>query len=471
MKQLSIALMTVGAAFAVWSCGGQTSEVRVPAQSLRHGAAELVSGSVAAGGAANTSHDAADCGSPEDQEDREYCCASPDGATFPHIQEAYCRASCDDEGMFCIDAVGNPLLDAEPPHLVPGQQVTVLVLGDPQTVSGTTFVLNGSESDTAGRRRLEATATPSEATAAGAGGGGGAAPAATSGAGGGGGSGGGAGTGGAGGGGAAAALAVGGAAGSGSTVGSGGAGTAGAATVSGLQNPTAGQLICEGSCERYRIVSYTLRAPDAARLVSVRLLVTSNANGTTLAERRIEFNIDRGRFRYELGFMVPLTFNGERRVSVAPLSGTSLQTLEATNDAAWAFGIGIVIYPLGVHDTIGEDPRPFLRYIAPIGFGLGTNVYSSHAAFKEAFLTLNYRFGYGAVLGVGITAAQGQFLRNNFAPGDILPAGVPLTDVIDTRYMFRPNLTLTLSSDVLRGFINLIDQVNSTPSDSKGTGR
>ena len=469
MKQLSIALMTVGVAFAAWSCGGRTSDVKAPARTVdqKQAAVELGSGGASDAATITASRDAADCRRSTAMDEREYCCASPDkGVTFPHIQEAYCRVSCDDPGVFCIDAVGNPLLDSEPPRLVPGQQITVLVLGDPQAVADTTFVLNGSESDTAGRRRLEAAAasTPKPAlpTHGGASGGGGAAQAGTGGAAGGSGGaamGGAAGTGGTGVGGSSVLAAS-------DTTSNGG--TSGAAA---LQGATAGQLICEGSCERYRIVSYTLRAPDAARLVSVRLLVTSNANGTTLAERRIEFNIDRGRFRYELGFMVPLTFNGERRISAAPLSGTSLQTLEATNDAAWAFGVGIVIYPLGVHDTIGEDPRTVLRYIAPIGFGLGTNVYSSHSAFKEAFLTLNYRFGYGAVLGVGVTAAQGQFLRNNYAPGDILPAGVPLADVIDTRYMFRPNVTLTLSSDVLRGFINLIDQVNSTPSENKGSGR
>lgn len=429
------ACLAVGA--ALWSCGAAPHKrPKSAASATPNGGSGTVEASAeeAAGGANadptslhEASPDAADCGEGDDDE-RPYCCASDNG-TFPHIQEAYCRVSCDDDGVYCIDGNGDPLDDSEPPRLVPGQQMTVRVLADSNQTPNSTFVLIGSESDTQASRRIgpktTAAATP-QPTRAGDGG--------TSGEGGAGGE-------------------------------AGGKNPAPAPAIV-AQAATASGLLCTGSCEQFRLLSYTLKAPHGVETVSVRLVVTDNAAGSVLAQRRVEFVIDRGRFRYELGFVLPVTFGGQRRVSTAPLGGTSLQTLESTSDAAWAFGVGIIIYPFGVHDTIGEDPRPVLKYLAPIGFGLGTNLRSSHDAFTEAFLTLNYRFGYGAVLGVGISAIQGEYLRNNFAPGDVLPAGVPLGDVVDTRYMFRPNLTLTLSADVIRSFIDLVNHVDSTPSSS-----
>jgi hypothetical protein len=199
----------------------------------------------------------------------------------------------------------------------------------------------------------------------------------------------------------------------------------------------------------------------------VTLQVTKYANGSVKTQRRIEFGINRGKFYYELGFMIPVTFGGDRRISTTPIANSGVSSLVATSDAAWALGLGIIIYPLGVHNTLMEDQRRwYWRYASPLGLGFGTNLYSSHAAFREAFFTLNYRFAYGVVAGVGFTAAQGEFLRPNYAAGDLLPAGVPLSDVTDTRYDFRPNLTLTLSADVIRGFFELISSVKSAPSES-----
>jgi hypothetical protein len=126
---------------------------------------------------------------------------------------------------------------------------------------------------------------------------------------------------------------------------------------------------------------------------------------------------------------------------------------------------------LGVYDTWADDPRAVVRGFAPLGVGLGTNLYSPHSAFKEAYFTLNYRFAFGVVLGVGVTALQGDYFKDNYASGDLLPTDRRLADVVDTSYHFRPNLTLTLSADVIHGFIGLISQVNSAPAkESSGKG-
>jgi hypothetical protein len=457
-----IASIAAGAA----GCGGGQPQARLGTSTASAQDAKLAEDSDVAStdATASLSPDAADCLAEDSELERPYCCAGK-SLGFPHIQEAFCRLYCDEDGIYCIDAQGDPLDDEAPRSLVTDQQLVVRVVAHPTQLSGTTAVITGSDSDSESRRRFEL--APDKPAGAGGNGAGGLSGA--------GGASGEAAAGKAGAAGAGGALAgAGGAAGAGGVAvagaataasGAGKSGAAGAGVMAATKAPLdAAAMLCEGTCEEYRALSYTLRAISGATQVSVRLLVTKNDNGSFVTQRRLEFNVDRGKFYYELGFMLPVTFDGQRKATLAPVPGTTLQTLQAHSDPSWAFGIGLIVYPFGVYKNVSIDPRRYVRYVAPLGIGLGTNLYSPHDAFSEAYLTLNYRFASGAILGVGVTAIQGDYFKDNYAGGDLLPADKTLDDVIDDRYHFRPNLTLTLSPDVLRGFIDLISRVNSSPT-------
>jgi hypothetical protein len=393
------------------------------------GAAMAGMSSTAGAHAAPRNPDASDCeestspGNLSEPEHREltdegserasYCCAGQ-AHGFPHIQEPFCRLYCDAEEIYCVNEYGDPLDDETLPSLWPGRQVIVRVVALQQRLQGKTVRLMGSDSEDETRVRLD--------------GNGGA----TNGAG-----------------------------GSAVTAGSAGSPAPAAAT------PHAAAS-CRGSCDEFRVASYEGLAPSGSSSYAVRLSI-EDAGGVMRVQRTYRFPVSRGGQRYfEVGIVLPFTFDGTRKIGEAPFSGTGVRTIEVEESLSWAFGLGISIYPFGVWETRAEDPRDhwFKHLVAPLGLGFATNVFSDRPSFTEGYLTLNYRVSSGAMLGIGVSAVKGQFLKSQWAELMPLPPDVTLSQVVEDRYMFRPHLALTISPDALAGLLGLLSQVRSA-SDGK----
>lgn len=439
-------------------------------------------GAVGSGGTAtgSPSSDAVDCKAPTEREDRgSYCCASADdGQTFPHIQEAYCRLYCDSDDIYCVNERGDPLDDDVLPGLWPGRQVIVRVVARKSKFSGKTVVLTGSDRSDESHARFDAAAGGPGASPRSSSGGGAEASSGSGGvAGTSSGTGGAAaGQAGAGGGGQAGAPGSGGGSGGAQAPGSSGGSAGSTSGGAGKSTPTdasAESLLCTGACEEFRIASYEAIAPSAVRSFSIRLAITDNATGAQETVRTYVFSIARGLHYFEAGIMFPITLRGSRSIELSPDASTGLSTLEVDESLSWAMGVGVLIFPVGVYDGRAGDPRAWgiRHFAAPWGLGLGTNVFSSRTdqkAFTEAYVSLNYRFDYGAILGVGVSAVPGEFTRRGWSEGMILPDGTDLSSVTAERYMFRPHLTLTLSPEVLGSLFGLLSEVRST---SDGGGR
>jgi hypothetical protein len=477
-----LSLFLVAAAALAVACGGSKRDAE-DATGVSAGTGGLDAGAKLTRGPDSTgnSGSTAENGAPT-----EYCVDNPDDycCDQEHAKEAYCRLYCDEDEIYCVTAAGDPLDDEVPPRVVPGDSVIVRVVADPASLSGLTFVFNGTDSVQDARRKFDGAYSGGGGRAAGGAAGQGNAPAQAGAGGASGAAVGGAGGVGSGGvaGAVVAAAGIGGVAGTaGGVAGSAGVpASAGAGGVSGAAGMTSagaaggggaggsagssvsaangGTLTCSGSCDQYRIVSYQATAPQGVSEFTVRLTVTRNDTDAVLTDRSYRFAITRGKYFLEAGLIFPVTFAGTREIGTAPFPGTDLRTLEANSDTSWALGLNVLLYPFGVYDTRSskEDPRSFgVRYfLAPLGIGFGTNLYSDRRIFTEGYFTLNYRIARGAVIGGGVSLVKGEFLKSGFEEG-MLWSGSDTSDVIEERYMFRPNLSLTISADVLAGLQSL----------------
>jgi hypothetical protein len=403
---LLAALATLG---FVLACSGRPGHRFAPfAAAPRSSAAPAPSAAQSGEDGDPSGSDSADCIGPDNEainEDR-YCCKRDENGKLAHINEPFCRLFCEEENIYCVTETGDPLDDDVPPTLVSGQSVILRVVSDKRRISGQTFVLTGP--DAARETRVQFGVRPKPKRRG---------------------------------------------------VTAGGAGT--------IARQTGPQ--CTGSCEHYRVASIQVTAPDGAGSVSARLSVTDDQADRVVVTRNYEFPIQRGRFRVEAGIFVPITLNGSRTVSLAPIPGTGLSSIEVTEDVSWALGLNVVLYPFGVFDKREDDNRDwFVRdVLSPLGIGFGTNVFSEGAAFREGYISLNYRIARGAIVGVGTSIVQGEFLTAPYAEGAVVAGALP-SGAIEKQYMFRPHVSLTLSADVIASLFQLLSTVNSVPSGGSG---
>jgi hypothetical protein len=332
---------------------------------------------------------------------RPFCCQYDDSRGYFRMHTPYCRLSCDNPDVYCVTLQGDPLDDETIRPVVAGSRVLVRVV-DPKS--------SLQQNSTRTKITLRGSTAGEE------------------------------------------------------TIATYGGRDGSDAGLDRIAEQESSEAICHGACREYRLASFEQAAPEGQPSLSITLLVEPDG-APAIVNRTFHFPIISGRRWVEVGLQVPVTFKGTREISTTPLSGTGLSTLEVDQSLSWALAASIMVSPLGVWATRDEDPRSFVikHILAPLSIGVGSNIYSNRRTFTEGYLSLNYRISADAFLGFGVSAVRGQYLTSTWQNQMLLPNSIPLSSVVQEKYMFRPMLAVTVSATVFSSLAGLVTRAQSSP--------
>jgi hypothetical protein len=203
---------------------------------------------------------------------------------------------------------------------------------------------------------------------------------------------------------------------------------------------------------------------DNVSTIIFRYNVVDCTNPTLVIEAHpFTISVDEGYHFLEAGLLVPLVLNGNRQIVGTVIPNTSLQALHVKEDLHVAFGIAFNIYPFAVANSYSIFDRgvPWYEPLRGIGFQGGTNIDFTSNSFSEWYIGLGYRLMKGASLSGGIAMLRGQFLPAGYVDGMLVPSsGIQQ----DTKYMFRPYVGVTLSTDILGTLSNVFANITKASS-------